>query len=105
MQRFPKLHIQSLTSQTVFNPTKVIDILVLFNKREIPIVIISFHIVEERFSITLKAFFLQEIWLQMQKFSCVMCQHEFDNDILRFEQKLVLDNDFCAKCWDEIMAP
>jgi len=41
----------------------------------------------------------------MQKFSCVMCQHEFDNDILRFEQKLVLDNDFCAKCWDEIMAP
>jgi hypothetical protein len=76
-----------------------------FIKREIYIGIITFHIIEERFSITLKAFYLYEIWLQMEKSSCVLCEDEFDNDLLRFEQKLVLDSDFCAKCWDEIMTP
>ena len=37
----------------------------------------------------------------MQKSSCILCEQEFDYNFIRFEQRLILDNDFCVKCWDE----
>jgi hypothetical protein len=39
----------------------------------------------------------------MQKSSCVLCEQEFDYEFTSFEQRLILDSDFCINCWDEIM--
>jgi hypothetical protein len=64
--------------------------------------IISFHILVEIFTITLKAFY-QPV-LEMQKSSCILCNQEFDYNFMRFEQRLILDSDFCVRCWDEIMS-
>jgi len=64
--------------------------------------IISFHILVEIFTITLKASY-QPV-LEMQKSSCILCNQEFDYNLMRFEQRLILDSDFCVRCWDEIMS-
>lgn len=34
---------------------------------------------------------------------CVVCDNFIDAASLSFEQRLVGDQDFCRKCWDEIM--
>lgn len=34
---------------------------------------------------------------------CVMCNHPYDLQTLTLEQKLVEDNDFCTRCWTELM--
>jgi hypothetical protein len=63
--------------------------------------IISDHNLMKIFTITLKAFY--QLWLRMQKSSCILCEQEFDYNFTTFEQRLILDSDFCVKCWDEIM--
>lgn len=34
---------------------------------------------------------------------CVICGDFIDAASLSFEQRLIRDQDFCRKCWDEIM--
>jgi hypothetical protein len=34
---------------------------------------------------------------------CVNCSSTIDSGALSFEQKLIDDEDFCRRCWDDIM--
>lgn len=34
---------------------------------------------------------------------CVNCSNSIDQLSLSFEQKLIDDEDFCRRCWDDIM--
>lgn len=34
---------------------------------------------------------------------CVNCSNGIDRGLLSFEQKLIDDEDFCRRCWDDIM--
>lgn len=35
--------------------------------------------------------------------NCVMCNHPYDLHRITLEQKLVQDNEFCTRCWTELM--
>jgi len=34
---------------------------------------------------------------------CVMCRELYKTDDVEFEQRLIADEDFCARCWNHIM--
>jgi hypothetical protein len=34
---------------------------------------------------------------------CVMCNHPYDIQTITLEQKIVEDQDFCTRCWTEVM--
>lgn len=34
---------------------------------------------------------------------CILCKSSYDEKDINFEQKVVNDEDFCQKCWQEFM--
>gem|GEM_PF-1516774 len=41
--------------------------------------------------------------IEPMKNICVMCRELYKTDDVEFEQRLIADEDFCARCWNDIM--